>query len=592
MAQTQDMPSLLAQPQSRLNVRIQILSPTPLPPLLEALRTCRQSFIAIGLFSCFINLLMLVPSFYMLQVYDRVVSTGSHETLLMLTLIMTALLASTGALEWIRSRIMVRVGNQLDMRLSPALYEASFRLALQSGGRKSSAQPLSDMTALRQFITGNGLFAFFDAPWIPIYLAVMFAFHPWFGWFGLVSAVLLFLLALTNERWTKPLLQEANQDHLLSNQFTEKNLRNAEVVAAMGMLGNLRRQWQAINDRVLVSQSIASDRAGIVGAISKTFRQVTQSLILGVGAYLVIEQQISPGLMIAGSILLGRALAPVDMLIGSWKGVIAARGQYERLNQLLFSMTNEPARMTLPAPSGELSVDNLLLIAPDGKAPCISGLSFKLAAGSSLAIMGSSGAGKSSLARALLGIWHARAGHVRLDGADISQWPREALGPHVGYLPQDIELFEGSIAQNICRFGDVNPEMVVAAAQLAGVHELVLQLPEGYDTTIGANGGGLSGGQRQRIALARAVYGNPRLVVLDEPNSNLDEQGEQRLLRTLQQLHNDGCTVVVISHRQSILQVVDRLLVLNNGELVAFGPTSKVLEHLQQANRSRLEQTA
>lgn len=560
--------------------------------LKSALLTSRDSFMSIGLFSFFINLLMLVPSFYMLQVYDRVVSTGSHATLLMLTLIMVALLISMGALEWVRSRIMVRVSNQLDVRLSPALYDASFRLALLSAGRKSSAQPLGDMTALRQFLTSNGLFAFFDAPWIPLYLAVMFAFHPWFGWLGLACAVLLGLLALINERWTQPLLKQANQDNLQASQFTEKNLRNAEVVAAMGMLGNLRKRWRTINDRVLLSQSQASDRAGLLSATSKTLRQIMQSLVLAVGAYLVIEQQISAGLMIAGSILLGRALAPVDQIIGSWKGVIAARGQYQRLNELLQEIASEPPRMPLPPPKGELQLDNLVLVPPGSELPALRGLSLRVPAASSLAVMGPSGAGKSSLARALLGIWPAREGSVRLDTADINQWNREELGPHIGYLPQDIELFEGSIAQNIARFGEVNPEWVVEAARLAGVHELILQLPEGYDTVIGANGGGLSGGQRQRIALARAVYGKPCLVVLDEPNSNLDESGEQMLARTLQLLQENGCTTIVISHRTGILQAVDRLLVLNNGELVAYGPTAKVLEHLQQARKAQPEQNA
>jgi len=554
---------------------------------MAALQFSRQSFISIGVFSCFINLLMLVPSFYMLQVYDRVISTGSHPTLLMLTLIMVGLLVSMGALEWVRSRIMVRVGNQLDARLSPTLYDASFRLALVSGGRKASATPLSDMTALRQFITGNGLFAFFDAPWIPIYIAVMFAFHPWFGWFALASALLLGVLAIVNERWTHSLLKQANQESLHASQFTEKNLRNAEAVAAMGMLGNLRRRWATANDRVLRSQSLASDRAGLLTAVSKTFRQITQSLILGVGAYLVIEQAISPGLMIAGSILLGRALAPVDQIIGSWKGVIAARGQYQRLNELLEDISQEPERMSLPAPKGELTIDNLLLSPPGSQQITIKGLSFRLAAAGTLAIMGPSGAGKSSLARAILGIWAPRGGSVRLDGVDVSKWNNEELGPHLGYLPQDIELFEGNIAQNIARFGDIDSDAVVAAARMAGVHELILQLPEGYDTVIGANGGGLSGGQRQRIALARAVYGQPRLVVLDEPNSNLDESGEQMLARAILQLQQNGTTVVVISHRPGVLQATERVLLLSAGELVAYGPKEKVFEHLQKSREQR-----
>lgn len=552
-------------------------------PLLGVLRTCRQSFIAIGLFSFFINLLMLVPSFYMLQLYDRVVSTGSQATLVMLTLIMIILLASMGALEWVRSRIMVRVGNQMDQSLSATLYAASFRLALTSGGQQTSAQPLRDLTALRQFMSGNGLFAFFDAPWLPLYLLVMFLFHPWFGWFGLFSAVLMAALALVNERLTHTPLMHANQDNFQANQFTEKSLRNAEVVSAMGMLSNLRAQWHRLNNRMLINQSNASDVAGLLTSLSKTLRQLMQSLILGLGAWLVIDHQISPGMMIAGSILLGRALAPVDLIVSSWKSVVAAREQYGRLNELLRGLSAEPDRMSLPAPQGKIEVDNLLLIPPGSQQPSIRGLSFQLAAGDSLAIMGPSGAGKSSLARALLGIWPARNGTVRLDGADISQWDREHLGPFLGYLPQDIELFEGTIAQNIARFGAANPEAVVAAAQLAGVHELILHFPDGYDTVLGANGNGLSGGQRQRIALARAVYNNPRLLILDEPNSNLDETGEKMLIQTVLNMKKIGCTVIVISHRPSILQAIDRLLLLNEGELVAYGPKERVLEHLQKS---------
>lgn len=559
------------------------------PPLLEALRASRQSFTAIGIFSFFINLLMLVPSFYMLQVYDRVVSTGSQATLLMLTLIMGALLLSMGALEWVRSRVMVRVSNQLDRQLSGRLHDASFRLALLTGGRQASAQPLSDLTALRQFLTSNGLLAFFDAPWIPIYLAVMFVFHPWFGCFGLICAGLLTGLALINERLTQPPLQEANQSNLQANQFTDKNLRNAEVIAAMGMLHNLRRHWRRLNDHVLISQSQASDSAGLLSALSKTFRQIVQSLILGLGAYLVIEQNISPGMMIAGSILLGRALAPVDQIIGSWKGVVAARGQYQRLNELLREIASEPTRMPLPAPKGELLIENLALVPPGALQPAICGLSCKLPAGSSLAIMGPSGAGKSSLARAILGIWPARSGHVRLDGVDISQWSRDELGQYIGYLPQDIELFEGSIAENIARFGQVNSELVIAAARLAGVHELILQLPDGYDTRIGTNGGKLSGGQRQRIALARAAYGLPRLIVLDEPNSNLDEAGERMLAQAVQQLKASGSTVIVISHRTGIVSSIERLLILNAGELLAFGPRDKVLAHLQASRAEAVQ---
>ncbi|MBV2133602.1 type I secretion system permease/ATPase [Pseudomonas sp. MAP12] len=550
-----------------------------------ALLACRESFLSVGFFSLFVNFLMLVPAFYMLQVYDRVIGSGSESTLLMLTLILLLLLGTMGALEWVRSRIMVRISTRLDTLLGQRLYDASFRQALYSGGMNASAQPLSDLTGLRQFLTGNGLFAFFDAPWLPIYLAVMFVFHPWFGWFGVLCSAMLVALAWANERLTNGVLKEANKENLAATAFTNKNLRNAEVVESMGMLPQLRRRWQAKNDRVLALQGLASDRAGTVTALSKTFRLLVQSLILGLGAYLALEQEISPGLMIAGSILLGRALAPIDLMIGAWKGFSSARSQYERLNELLVKVAAEPERMSLPAPKGELSAETLMVTPPGAQQPVIRGLAFRVAAGEAVGLIGPSGAGKSTLARALLGIWPAAHGKVRLDGADIFSWKRAELGPYIGYLPQDIELFEGSVGENIARFGDLDPVAVVEAARLAGVHELILQLPQGYDTVIGASGGALSGGQRQRIGLARAVYGKPRLIVLDEPNSNLDDQGERALAAALRQLKEAGTTLFVISHRPSVLASVDKLMVLREGTLALFGPRDEVWAELQKAQQ-------
>ncbi len=553
--------------------------------LQAVLTVCKGSFLAVGLFSLFVNFLMLVPSFYMLQVYDRVIASGSESTLLMLTLILLLLLTTLGALEWVRSRIMVRISTRLDTLLGQRLYDASFKQALLSGGMNASAQPLNDLTGLRQFLTGNGLFAFFDAPWLPIYLAVMFMFHPWYGWFGVFSVLVLIALAYANERLTNQPLQQANQENLAATAFTAKNLRNAEVVASMGMLPQLRQRWQARNNKVLLLQSLASDRAGSITALSKTFRLLVQSLILAIGAWLVLEQEISPGLMIAGSILLGRALAPIDLMIGVWKGFSGARSQYARLNELLQKIAAEPERMPLPAPQGEVSVEGLAVVPPGAQLPAIRGLSFRVAAGESVGIIGPSAAGKSTLARALLGIWPAAQGKVRLDGADVFAWRSEELGPHVGYLPQDIELFEGTISENIARFGTVDPVAVVEAARLAGVHELILRLPEGYDTLIGASGGALSGGQRQRIGLARAVYGKPKLIVLDEPNSNLDDQGERALAMALQQLKVSGSTLFVITHRTSALANVDKLLVLREGTLALYGPRDQVLAELQAAQQ-------
>lgn len=566
------------------------MNPIPKTDLQKALAACKGSFFAVGFFSLFVNFLMLVPSFYMLQVYDRVIGSGSESTLVMLTLILILLLATMGSLEWVRSRIMVRLSTRLDTLLGGRLYDASFKQALHSGGMNASAQPLNDMTGLRQFLTGNGLFAFFDAPWLPVYLAVMFMFHPWFGWFAVICAVALIGLAWANERLTNQPLKDANKENIAATAFTNKNLRNAEVVESMGMLPQLRRRWQEKNNSVLELQGVASDRAGSITAISKTFRMLVQSLILGLGAYLALEQEISPGLMIAGSILLGRALAPIDLMIGSWKGFSAARGQYERLNELLAKIAAEPERMSLPAPQGEVTAEALMITPPGAQQPVIRGINFRVLPGESVGIIGPSGAGKSSLARALLGIWPASHGKVRLDGADVFTWKRDELGPHIGYLPQDIELFEGSISENIARFGEVDPVAVVEAAKLAGVHELILRLPQGYDTVIGASGGTLSGGQRQRIGLARAVYGKPKLVVLDEPNSNLDDQGERALALALQQLKAAGTTLFVITHRTSVLGAVDKLMVLRDGALAMFGPRDQVLAELQKAQQAAVAQ--
>ncbi|WP_434570109.1 type I secretion system permease/ATPase [Pseudomonas sp. Z3-6] len=548
-----------------------------------ALAVCKGSFLSVGFFSFFVNLLMLVPSFYMLQVYDRAVGSASVSTLLMLTLIMLLLMITMGGLEWVRSRIMVRISTRLDTLLSQRLFDASFKQALNTSGLNATAQPLSDLNGLRQFLTGNGLFAFFDVPWIPIYLAVMFMFHPWYGWMGIVSAVLLGALAFANEKLTHAPLQAANREQMAATALTHKSLRNAEVVESMGMLASLRQHWSGRTHKILALQSLASDRAATMTSVSRTFRQIVQSLVLGLGAYLTINHEISSGLMIAGSILLGRALAPIDQLIGVWKGFLGARSQYARLHELLLKVAAEPERMPLPAPEGAIRVEGLSAGAPDARKPIIRGVNFQVSAGEVVGIIGPSGAGKSTLARALLGVWPSLAGTVRLDGADISQWRREELGQYIGYLPQDIELFEGSISQNISRFGTVNAPAVVAAARMAGVHELILQLPDGYDTLIGANGGGLSGGQRQRIGLARALYGEPRLVVLDEPNSNLDDAGEKMLAEALQKLRQSRATVFVITHRSGVLAQVDKLLVLNQGELSLFGPRDQVLARLRDA---------
>ncbi|MEJ3576965.1 type I secretion system permease/ATPase [Pseudomonas fragi] len=546
----------------------------------NALKACRESFLSVGFFSFFINALMLVPTFYMLQVYGRVITSGSLTTLTMLTLIMTGLVITLGCLEWTRSRIMVRVSNRLDMLLSRQVYKASFKRALESGGMDASAQPLNDLTGLRQFLSGNGLFAFFDAPWLPIYIAVMFMFHPWFGWVATGSALLLLVLAFINERLTGPTLAQANKEHIGASLYTTKNLRNAEVIESMGMLETLMERWWNRQKNVLMLQSRASDKGAMISTLSRSFRILVQSLILGLGAYLAVDHQVGAGLVFAGSVLLGRALAPIDLIIGSWKGFIAARSQYARLNAILAKQQAQPERMRLPAPKGDVQVENLSVAAPGSNIPIIKNISFSVPAGCVVGIIGPSAAGKSTLARALLGIWAPLHGVVRLDGADISAWDKHDLGPHIGYLPQDIELFEGSVSDNIARFALVDPEQVILAATTAGVHDMILLLPDGYDTVIGGDGVVLSGGQRQRIGLARALYGSPRLIILDEPNSNLDEVGDRALIAALHNIRLSGATLFVITHRTNIVSQLDRLMVMSNGGISLFGPRELVLTEL------------
>ncbi|MCF5470246.1 type I secretion system permease/ATPase [Pseudomonas syringae] len=557
-----------------------------------ALKACKSSFISVGFFSLFVNALMLVPTLYMIQISGRVVPSSSVPTLIMLTLILTVLMITMGALEWVRSRIMVRISNRLDILLSRDVYRASFRKALRSGGMDASAQSLNDLTSLRQFLTGNGLFAFFDAPWLPIYTAVMFLFHPWFGWMTVGSAIVLIILAYLNHRFTGKAIAQANQQSVVANLVTTKNLRNAEVIESMGMLDTLMARWGVRQRRVLVLQSDASDKGGIVTSISKTFRSWSQSIMLALGAYLVITHQMNPGLMMAGSLLLGRALSPVDQIIGSWKGFVAARVQYGRLNETLEKLNAEPERMALPDPEGHIQVENLVVAPPGAKAPVIRNISFVAPAGTIVGIVGPSAAGKSTLVRALLGIWPAQHGTVRLDGADISAWDKQKLGPHLGYLPQDIELFEGSISDNIARFTKVDPEKVVLAARTAGVHEMILQLPDGYDTVIGSEGVNLSGGQRQRIGLARAIYGSPRLIVLDEPNSNLDEVGERALSVALQLIKESGATVFIVSHRPNILSRLDRVMVMNAGTITLYGARDQVIAELAQQQAKAQQRVA
>jgi ATP-binding cassette subfamily C protein EexD len=554
---------------------LQRLKHPPQNELWDALQTCRHSFLFAALFSLFINLLMLVPAMYMLQVYDRVLASGSIPTLLMLTILVIGLFVIMGSLEAIRARILVRISARLDVTLNTRLFNAVFDANLQ--GRTASAQAIEDLTQLRQFLTGNSLFGFFDIPWMPIYIGVLYLLHPWLAILAIFGSLLLIVIATINNLMTKDPLAKANTLAIQNRNFIQGNLRNADSLEAMGMLAHVRTLWLQKHHQLLRLQAVASDHAGALSSLGKTLRMALQSLVLGLGAFLAVRHEMTPGMMIAGSIILGRALAPIDLLIGSWKGFLSARTAYRRISDLLQTVPIRPRYMSLPAPDGRITLENVFAGPPGAVQPVLRGIRFDIAAGEIVGIIGPSAAGKSTLARVLLGIWPAAAGKVRLSGADIGHWNRDELGPYVGYLPQDIELFDGTVSENIARFGTIDPQLVIAAAQRAQIHEMILKLPKGYDTPIGLAGAVLSGGQRQRIGLARAMYGDPVLVVLDEPNSNLDDQGEAALVAAVLQLRQEGSTVFIITHRLNILKSVDKIIVLRDGLLDHFGDREQIL---------------
>jgi PrtD family type I secretion system ABC transporter len=541
-----------------------------------ALATCRSAFFMTAAFSAFINLLMLVSPLYMMQVYDRVLHSRSEATLLMLTLITAGLLGVMALLEVIRSRILVRVGGRMDQLLSERILSAQFQASLHRIGA-NPGQASRDFDTVRQFLTGAGIFAFFDAPWTPLILALMFMFHPVLGLIALCGGILLFGLALINEAVTKKPLEAANKNAVIAAGAIDSSMRNAEVLEAMGMFGNFRDRWAGRREEILRLQAIASDRAGVIMGLTKYIRLMLQTAILGGGAWLAIHEQISPGLIIAGSIMMGRALAPVEQAIGTWKQFVGARIAHRRLHELLSRIPQQRERTSLPRPTGELKVESVVVVPPGSNTPTLSRVSFDLSAGEVLGVIGPSGAGKSTLARLLVGAWRPYAGTVRVDGADLHNWDPEARGDFMGYLPQDVELFDGSVAENIARFGEMDSEAIVTAAKRADVHDMILRLPQGYDTPIGTGGCALSGGQRQRIGLARAVFGGPCLVILDEPNSNLDDEGESALVHAITELKRTGTTVIIISHRPSILGVTDKIVVLAEGAVRMFGNRAEVL---------------
>ena len=547
----------------------------------RAMQVVRPALLRAAGFSFGLNLLYLVPSIYMLQVYDRVLTSRNLTTLLMLTLLVLMAYVLYGLLERVRTQLLIRVGVQLDQLLAPRVFAAGFARSLRRSG-PGPGPALQDLAAVRQFLAGSGALAFFDTPWLPVYLLVIGMVHPWLAVFAIGVVLILMAITWLNEWRTHQPLTEANKEAVATAAFVSNNLRHADAIQALGMLGAMRQRWATRQAKVLALQTFASEEGAHLGALGKAMRMLFQSLILGLGAWLAVQGQITPGGMIAGSILLGRALAPAELLIAAWKQWISATDAHQRLDELLVSQPLPAPGVQLPPPRGALALEDVHAAPPGGKTLVLQGLSLRIEPADVVAVLGPSGCGKSTLAKLLVGVWPVARGVVRLDGADVFAWDKEQLGPHVGYLPQDIALFEGTVADNIARFGTLDSQAVVRAAQAAGVHEMVLRLPQGYDTPVGLDGSALSGGQRQRIGLARALYGEPALLMLDEPNSNLDQAGEAALVQAVREAKARGCTVVLVAHGQSLLQVVDKMLVLNEGRLVVYGPRDKVLAHLQE----------
>lgn len=557
----------------------------PKPQTLSAiLRPYKRALGYLALFTAVINILMLVPPMYMLQIYDRVMVSRSQDTLVMLTLVVLWLFLALGLLEFVRSRLLSRIGAQIDVQLNDMIYSSMVTDAIQKPGQ-GSTQPLSDLSSIRQFITSNASLAFIDFPWIFVYVGIMFLFHPMFGWFALGAIAILIAIAVANELSTRKISKVATIEGLKSQQIAQSQLRGVEAMTAMGMNGNLKNLWLKKHLSYLEVQSEASDKSANWTYLSKNLRMVFQSLILTVGAYLAITNEITAGMLIAGSILLGRALAPIDQMIGGWKQFDSARGAYGRLSHLLNTYHQTHKTLTLPEPKGQIDVTELFVVPPGAKKPVINGVSFSLKSGEILGVIGASAAGKSTLAKALMGVWPTMSGKVRLDGAEFSQWDNEVLGAYLGYLPQDVELFDGTIAQNIARFGEIDDQSVVEAAQIAGVHQMILHLPNGYETHIGVAGVLLSGGQRQRIGLARAIYKRPKFMVLDEPNAHLDDAGELALAQAMAKLKSFGTTQVVITHRPGLLNMVDYVMVLKDGKVSVYGTKQAVLNAVQNANQ-------
>ncbi|MCI0753864.1 type I secretion system permease/ATPase [Teichococcus vastitatis] len=563
------------------------LKPQAVTELDRAVAACRSTVGVLGLFSLVINLLMLAPSLYMLQVYDRVMTTGSVETLVMLTLMVALALFAMGFLDALRAAITVRMGCWLSGRLGPAYLANGVRMRLIS--ESAGAQPLRDLATVQGFVASPGVHVFFDAPWSPLFLVLIWMLHPWLGTLAVASSILLLGFGVANEYLTRSSAMTSSVAQIDAMQLAEATIRNAEVVKAMGMLPALLARWHDSNATGLAAQQRAGERGSLLLGITKSLRYFVQSATLGLGAYLVLQGQLSGGTMIAASILLGRTLAPVEAAMGTWKSFGMARIAYGRLKGQLRTLSQEPVRTRLPEPKGVLTLSNVSFVPPGGRVPVLRGISFEATPGEVMAVIGPSAGGKSTLCRLLVGTADPTAGEVRLDGADLRHWNPEDLGRHVGYLPQDVELFSGTVRDNIARMGHADDEAVIEAALRAHAHALIQQLPQGYDTVIGDGGIRLSGGQRQRIGLARAVYGLPRLIVLDEPNANLDTAGEAALAAAIHELKQHGCTLLIVGHRPSTIAQADRILLLKEGRVELIGPRDEVLKRLRKASSSKAD---
>jgi PrtD family type I secretion system ABC transporter len=550
----------------------------------------RNYFLPTAFFSLVINLLLIAPMFYMLQLYSRVIVTKSQEALWMLSLLLLVALLVMGALEIAKARILVAANNAIDSLIAPDLLKKMIEGAT-SPEQNPYRHALGDLHTVRIFLTGQGIIQLMEALWLPVYVLIIYLMHPLMMIVLVIGAILMGCVTVINEYLTGPALVEANSASRKTSNFVNAALHNAEVVNAMGMLPSLSRRWAILNDRVIALQTKSSNRAGTTAGISKFLQTLIGAMGAGVGTYIVLQNQtFSPGLMMAGGIMFGKALAPIGYIISSWKSIVDTRSSYLRLDKFFKQMREEsPIVMELPPPTGQISLEHVTFGIRSSNKVILKDISFSLAAGDTLGVIGPSASGKSSLARLLVGVWKPLQGVIRMDGADISNWPSEKIGGYIGYLPQDIELFAGTIAENIARLDEPDSEQVIAAAQLAGLHEIILQMPNGYDTQIGEGGAILSGGQRQRIGFARALYGSPRLLVLDEPNASLDTAGETALINALINIKMAGITTILITHNPNYLSNVAKLLILQNGTVAAFGPKDWVMAQAQQAKTQQAQ---